>query len=155
MHPKIKSLSSLRKLRNQWKLGRKKVVFTNGCFDVLHFGHISYLRKAKSLGNILVIGLNTDASVKKLKGPSRPVNSEKDRAEILAELSSVDAIVFFGEDTPEKLIRELKPDVLVKGADWKKGAIVGGKFVESYGGCVKRIKFEPGRSTTNVLAKLK
>ncbi len=155
MHPKIKSLSALKKARNQWKNAGEKVVFTNGCFDILHFGHVSYLRKAKALGDRLIIGLNTDASVKKLKGPDRPVHHERDRAEVLAELASVDAIVFFGEDTPEKLIHALKPDVLVKGADWEKADIVGGKFVESYGGKVRRIKFEEGRSTTKTIEKLK
>ncbi|MBI4971877.1 MAG: D-glycero-beta-D-manno-heptose 1-phosphate adenylyltransferase [Candidatus Omnitrophica bacterium] len=154
MHSKVKSLSALQKLRNQWKRQSKKVVFTNGCFDVLHFGHVSYLRKAKAAGDVLILGLNNDASVRKIKGPDRPVNSEKDRAEVISELVSVDAVILFGEDTPEKLICALKPDVLVKGADWKKEDIVGGKFVESYGGSVKRIKFEPGRSTTKTLQKL-
>ena len=155
MHSKVKSLASLKKIRSSWKRQSKKVVFTNGCFDILHFGHVSYLRKAKAAGDVLVIGLNTDASVRKLKGPERPINSEKDRAEILSELASVDAVILFGEDTPEKLIHALKPDVLVKGADWKKEDIVGGKFVESCGGAVKRIKFELGRSTTKTLQKLK
>lgn len=154
MHPKIKSVSSLNKLRNQWRRQNKKVVFTNGCFDVLHFGHVSYLRKARSLGNVLVVGLNTDASIRKLKGPSRPVNSQKDRSEILAELASVDAVVFFSENTPEALIQKLRPDVLVKGADWKESEIIGGKFVTAYGGQVQRIKFEPGRSTSKILEKL-
>ena len=155
MHPKIKSLSALLKLRQLWKKKNEKVVFTNGCFDVLHFGHVSYLRKAKSLGHRLVVGLNNDASVRKIKGEGRPINSEKDRAEILSELESVDAVVLFGEETPEHLIQAVRPGVLVKGADWKKEQIVGADFVESYGGKVKRIQFEPGRSTTGTLAKLK
>ena len=155
MHPKIKSLSALKNLRNKWKKQKKQVVFTNGCFDVLHFGHVSYLRKAKSQGDVLIVGLNTDDSVKRLKGAGRPVNKELDRAEILSEFGCVDAVVFFREDTPEALIHMLKPDVLVKGADWKKEKIVGSRFVESYGGKVRRIKFEPGRSTTKTIEKLK
>lgn len=155
MHPKVKSLARLVKLRNEWKHRRKKVVFTNGCFDILHYGHVSYLRKARSLGDVLIVGLNRDSSVCKLKGPGRPVHSEIDRAEILAELSSVDAVVLFADATPEHLIRRLRPDVLVKGADWQKEKIVGADFVEANGGVVKRIRFEPGRSTTGTLQKLK
>ena len=140
-------------LGEQKKLG-KKIVFTNGCFDILHVGHLRYLRSARSLGDSLVVALNTDASTKRLKGPSRPVNNERDRAEILSGLECVDYIVFFSEDTPEKLIHSLKPDFLVKGGDWKKKDIVGSEFVESYGGKVLSLPFVKGFSTTGLLKKI-
>ena len=130
---------------------KKKVVFTNGCFDVLHVGHVRYLHRARSLGDLLVIGLNTDASVRRLKGPGRPVNSEKDRAEVLGSLASVDAVVLFDDPTPLALIRKVKPDWLVKGGDWKKKDIVGSDFVEGRGGKVRSLPFVKGFSTTAVL----
>ena len=131
----------------------KKVVFTNGCFDILHTGHVRYLYNARKLGDILVVGLNTDASVKKLKGPARPVNSQKDRAEVLGSLAVVDYTVLFSEPTPLDLIRVIQPDFLVKGGDWKKKDIVGSAFVESYGGQVKSLPFTRGFSTTGILEK--
>ena len=131
----------------------KRVVFTNGCFDILHVGHIRYLREAKSLGDILVVGLNSDASVRSLK-PGRPVNREADRAEVLAALSFVDHVVMFNEKTPEKLIKKIRPDVLVKGGDWKVKDIVGGDFVKSIGGKVKNIPFVKGYSTTSLIEKI-
>ena len=133
---------------------RKKVVFTNGCFDILHKGHVTYLQKARKLGDVLVVGINSDASVRRLKGPDRPVNNEKDRAFILGALECVDKVVMFSEDTPEKLIRRIRPDVLVKGGDWKKKDVVGAPFVESYGGTVRLIPFVKGFSTTGLLAKI-
>ena len=133
---------------------RKKVVFTNGCFDILHKGHVTYLQKARKLGDVLVVGINSDASVRRLKGPDRPVNNEKDRAFILGALECVDKVVMFSEDTPEKLIRRIRPDVLVKGGDWKKKDVVGALFVESYGGTVRLIPFVKGFSTTGLLAKI-
>lgn len=133
---------------------KKKIVFTNGCFDVLHVGHVRYLHQARSLGDALVIGLNTDASVRRLKGPSRPVNAEKDRAEVLGALASVDAVVLFDEPTPLSLIQKVKPDYLVKGGDWKKKDIVGSDFVESYGGKVRSLPFVQGFSTTAALEKI-
>jgi rfaE bifunctional protein nucleotidyltransferase chain/domain len=133
---------------------RKKVVFTNGCFDILHMGHVTYLEKARKLGDWLVVGVNSDASVRRLKGPSRPVNSQKDRARVLSSLRCVDRVVVFHEDTPEKLIRKIRPDVLVKGGDWKKQNVVGAGFVESYGGKVRLIKFVKGFSTTGLLSKI-
>ncbi len=133
---------------------RKKIVFTNGCFDILHKGHVTYLQKARKLGDVLIVGMNTDASVRRLKGSGRPVNSEKDRAFVLGSLRCVDKVVFFSEDTPEKLIRKVRPDVLVKGGDWKKENVVGAPFVESYGGKVKLIPFVKGFSTTGVLEKI-
>lgn len=152
--PKLQSLKSLRSILARLKKRGKKIVFTNGCFDIIHSGHVAYLRAAKKTGDILVLGLNTDRSVRAIKGPSRPLNHERDRAEVLSELQSVDFITFFGDPTPIKLIRALKPDVLVKGADWKKTQIAGWDVVESYGGKVRRIKLKKGRSTTNVLKKL-
>jgi D-beta-D-heptose 7-phosphate kinase/D-beta-D-heptose 1-phosphate adenosyltransferase len=133
----------------------KKIVFTNGCFDLLHVGHVRYLQEAKSLGDILVVGANSDASVKKLKGPSRPVQNENDRAEILAALGVVDYVVIFSEETPEKLIHQVKPNILTKGGDWKPENIVGGPFVMSYGGQVKSLQFVDGKSTTNLIEKSK
>ena len=132
----------------------KKVVFTNGCFDLLHIGHIKYLKEARSKGDILVVALNSDASVKRLKGPTRPIQNENDRSEILAALESVSATVIFTEDTPENIIKLIKPDVLVKGGDWKISQIVGGEFVQSYGGQVLSLVFIDGKSTTSIVAKI-
>lgn len=133
---------------------KAKLVFTNGCFDLLHIGHVRYLQSAKKLGNFLFIGINSDASVKKLKGPSRPVQAEDDRAEILAALSCVDAVSVFDEETPQNLIHLIKPDFLVKGGDWSKDQIVGSDFVESYGGTVKSLQFVDGKSTTKIIEKM-
>jgi rfaE bifunctional protein nucleotidyltransferase chain/domain len=133
---------------------RLKVVFTNGVFDILHRGHVKYLEKAKSYGDVLVVGLNSDASVRRLKGPKRPLQSQRDRAEILLGLKAVDYVVIFGEDTPAKLIEAIKPDVLVKGADYKLSEIVGAAFVKSLGGRVRRVRIVPGRSTSRLLKLL-
>jgi len=138
------------KLRRQ----HRKVVFTNGVFDVLHRGHVTYLAKAKAFGDILVVGLNSDKSVRRLKGPGRPLQKQGDRAAILSALRAVDYVVVFGEETPGKLIREIKPDVLVKGADYKISEIVGASFVKSIGGSVRRVRLTPGRSSSNLLKKL-
>lgn len=135
------------------KKGRR-VVFTNGTFDILHLGHVRYLQKARQQGDALVVGINSDASVRRYKGPHRPVNAQGDRLEVLAALECVDYVVLFGEDTPLKLICEIQPEVLVKGADWKKEDIVGAAEVESWGGTVKRIKFVDGRSTTGTIEKI-
>ncbi len=132
----------------------KKIVFTNGCFDLLHIGHVKYLKEAKSKGDFLVVGINADASVKRLKGPTRPIQNEIDRSEILAALESVDATVIFTEDTPENLIKMVRPDVLVKGGDWKINQIVGGEFVQSYGGQVLSLMFIDGKSTTSIVSKI-
>lgn len=134
--------------------GDKKVVFTNGCFDLLHKGHVSYLQKASELGDILVLGLNSDASVKRLKGEGRPINSQEDRASVLSALEAIDYIVIFDEDTPEKLIESIKPDVLVKGADYKKENVVGADFVEKHGGSVVLIDYIAGYSTTGIIDKM-
>jgi D-glycero-beta-D-manno-heptose 1-phosphate adenylyltransferase len=135
--------------------GQKKIVFTNGCFDILHVGHVRYLQEAKRLGDFLVVGVNTDASVKRLKGPTRPVQNESDRAEILSELRAVDAVVLFKEETPLDLIREIQPDVLVKGGDWPVESIVGHDIVTAKGGVVKSLSFVDGRSTTAIIERSK
>lgn len=140
---------------NGWKALGKKIVFTNGCFDILHHGHIDYLAKAASLGNILVIGLNTDASVKRLKGKERPLNNEQDRALLMAALVFVDAICLFDEDTPLELITALQPDVLAKGGDYTIDTIVGANIVQSNGGSVSVIPFVQGYSTTTLVERIK
>lgn len=135
------------------KSQNKKIVFTNGCFDLLHVGHVRYLQEARRLGDILVVGVNSDASVKVLKGPTRPVQSEADRAEILAALGCVDYTVVFNEDTPAKLIESVKPDILVKGGDWKPEQIVGADFVQKNGGKIMSLQFVDGKSTTKLIEK--
>lgn len=152
---KIKNLSEALELRQQWKQQNKRVVFTNGCFDILHLGHVDYLEKAKNTGDFLVVGLNTDASVRKLKGPSRPINNEYARARVLASLGFVDLVILFGEDTPLALITNLLPDVLVKGNDYTIDTIVGSKEVLSAGGEVKTIELVPDYSTTKIVGKWK
>lgn len=132
-----------------------RIVFTNGCFDLLHVGHIRYLQEARSLGEKLVVALNTDASVQKLKGPTRPVQQELDRAEIMAALACVDYVTLFGEETPLKLIEQIGPDILVKGGDWAPEKIVGSAFVLARGGEVKSLAFQPGRSTSSIIEKIK
>lgn len=136
------------------KSNNKKIVFTNGVFDILHVGHVSYLEKAKQLGDILVLGLNSDASVKKLKGESRPINNEIDRANVLLGLKSVDYVCIFDEETPLNLIKSVNPSVLVKGADYSIENIVGADFVQKNGGEVKTITFIEGKSTTSTIAKM-
>lgn len=133
----------------------KRIVFTNGVFDLIHVGHVEYLSKAKALGDILVVGVNRDKSVRRLKGLGRPLQPERDRAKIVAAFQAVDYVVLFSEDTPEKLIKQIKPDILVKGADYKVSEIVGADFVKSYGGSVRRIRLSPDRSTSRLLKKLK
>lgn len=135
------------------KRTNKKVVFTNGCFDLLHVGHVRYLKQARSLGDLLVVGLNTDASVKKIKGPTRPIQNEDDRGEILSSLECVDLVTLFDEPTPIELIQKVKPDFLVKGGDWKPETIVGFDFVSGYGGKVMSLNFIDGRSTTKIIEK--
>ena len=131
----------------------QKIVFTNGCFDLLHVGHIRYLQEARAQGDFLVVGVNSDASVKRLKGPTRPIQNESDRAEILSALGAVDAVVIFTEDTPANLIEAVRPNILVKGGDWKPDQIVGGPFVLSYGGEVRSLQFVDGKSTTKIIEK--
>lgn len=131
-----------------------KVVFTNGCFDILHVGHARYLSDARQLGDILIVGLNSDASVRGLKGPDRPIQDERDRAELLSFLGSVDYVVIFDQETPANLIEKVKPDVLVKGGDWQVEQIAGGKFVLARGGEVKLLPFHEGHSTTRLLKRI-
>lgn len=132
----------------------KKIVFTNGCFDILHVGHKRYLQQAAALGDILVVGVNSDASVRRLKGPSRPINPEQDRAEILCALGFIDYVVIFDEDTPYELIKKIQPDVLVKGGDYKPEEVVGRDIVEARGGKLALISFVEGKSTTNIIKKI-
>lgn len=133
----------------------KTVVFTNGVFDLLHPGHVRYLQQARALGDALIVGVNSDRSVRANKGPSRPINREDDRAEVLAALACVDAVVVFDADTPSELIRALLPDILVKGADWAADAIVGRDIVEARGGKVVRVAVEPGHATTAIIEKIR
>jgi len=151
---KIVSVETGAKLVEKWKL-EGEVVFTNGCFDILHLGHIDYLEKAKQLGSRLVVGLNTDASVKRLKGPERPLNNEYARARMLAALDCTDAVILFDEPTPLELITDIKPDVLVKGSDYTVDKIVGADFVIENGGSVKTIDLVQGYSTTGIIEKIK
>ena len=131
----------------------KKVVFTNGCFDILHAGHVTYLEKARKMGDILIVALNTDASTKRLKGPSRPVNTLDDRAKVIAALESVTVVTWFDEDTPIRLIKELMPDVLVKGGDYKAENVVGFQEVKDGGGSTKIIPFLEGHSTSLIIER--
>lgn len=133
---------------------QKKIVFTNGCFDILHVGHKRYLQQAATLGDILVVGVNSDASVRRLKGPTRPVNNEQDRAEMLSALGFIDYVVIFDEDTPYELIKKIQPDVLVKGGDYKPEEVVGRDIVEARGGRLELISFVEGKSTTNIIKKI-
>lgn len=154
MREKIISLRRARILCEQLRCKKKTIVFTNGCFDILHLGHVRYLQAARKCGDVLIVGLNTDVSVRRLKGNDRPLNQEKHRAEVLAALSCVDYVVLFNDDTPYELIRALQPDVLAKGSDYQHGEIVGEDIVRERGGCVKRIRLEKGLSTTNVIKKI-
>ena len=140
-------------LRLEWRRAGKKVVFTNGCYDILHPGHIRLLESARSLGDILILALNTDASVQRLKGPTRPLISQDQRAELAAALEAVDAVTFFDEDTPRELIAAVLPDVLIKGADWAH-FIAGREEVEAAGGKVLALPLEPGYSTTGILEEV-
>jgi rfaE bifunctional protein nucleotidyltransferase chain/domain len=148
------SKKNLQTILRTLKKKRKTVVFTNGVFDIIHRGHIDYLHKAKSSGDVLIVGLNSDASVNRLKGKKRPLQKQADRAAILASLKPVDYVVLFGEDTPARLIEFIKPDVLVKGSDYKVSQIVGADFVKSCGGKVRRVKLSAGRSTSGLIRKL-
>lgn len=152
---KILDADQLRRSLNLWRFQQKRIVFTNGCFDILHLGHVDYLAKASDLGDILVIGLNTDTSVSRIKGPDRPVNDEQARARLLAALQFVDAVVLFDEATPYELIKKVQPDVLVKGKDYKAEEVVGYDIVTAKGGHVETIDLVEGYSTTALIDKLK
>lgn len=139
--------------RTDWRRENKTVVFTNGCYDILHPGHIRLLEQARSLGDVLILALNTDASVARLKGPTRPLIDQQERAEMAMALEAVDAVTFFDEDTPRELIAEVLPDILIKGADWAH-FIAGREEVEAAGGKVMALALEPGYSTTNIVEEL-
>lgn len=147
----IVNLNTLKKIVSKLKQQNKKIVFTNGCFDIIHTGHIKLLKKAKNLGDVLIVGLNTDNSIKKLKGNSRPINSQNDRAAVLDSIKYVDYIVFFDELTPYKLITELKPDIVVKGGDYKTKDIVGWGIVPK----IVKVRLVAGKSTTNIISRIK
>jgi len=147
----ILDIKNFLEIRERLKKENKTLVFTNGCFDVLHAGHVDYLKKARELGDALILGLNSDASIKNIKGPNRPIVPQNERAFVLANLKPVDYVIYFDEDTPEKLIHKIIPDVLVKGADWAIENVVGKNIVEKHGGCVKTIKFVHKQSTTNII----
>lgn len=149
------SLSELTQQRHAWKSSRKKVVFTNGVFDILHRGHVEYLAAAKSLGDVLIVAVNSDASVRKIKGPLRPVVGESDRAFLIAQLVPVDAVCIFDQETPFDIISTVLPDVLVKGADWNVSEVVGKDVVERSGGKVQTVPLVPQRSTTNIITRIR
>ncbi len=151
---KIHSNEQLVKTLAQWRSAGDRIVFTNGCFDILHFGHLHYLADARALGERLVVGLNSEASVRRLKGPTRPINDELTRTHLLAALEVVDAVVVFEEDTPLELIKLVQPDILVKGGDWKPEQIVGSDLVLASGGQVLSLPFVEGYSTTNIELKI-
>ena len=150
----IKTLEEIVEIRKQFRAENKKVVFTNGVFDILHSGHVDYLAKSKALGDILIVGLNSDKSVKNIKGDKRPIISQENRTIILASLKPVDFVVLFDEDTPAKLIEAIIPDILVKGADWATDKIVGRETVIKNGGEVKNIKFVNEQSTSKIIQKI-
>jgi len=151
----IKSQKEIKEIRNQLKNSNKKVVFTNGCFDLIHSGHVDYLVKAKEMGDILIVALNTDQSVTRIKGEKRPILKQEERAFIVSNLKPVDYVTFFEEDTPAEIINELIPDILVKGADWSIDKIVGKEIVEANGGEVKTIKFVNDQSTSKIIQLIK
>lgn len=155
IYSKITPFEELSRLTQQWKAEEENIVFTNGCFDLIHRGHIDYLAKAAALGTRLIIGLNTDGSVRRLKGAGRPFQDEMTRAIILAALFFVDKVVLFDTDTPYELIKEIMPDVLVKGNDYTPEEIVGYDIVTSYGGMVKTLEYIEGHSTTLLVSKIK
>jgi len=152
---KIQSLKQLKYTVASWQIRPCRVVFTNGCFDILHIGHIHYLQDAKSLGDKLIVGINSDRSVKKLKGKDRPINNEMDRAMVMAALGVVDGVIIFNEETPLHLIEELNPEILVKGGDWPLDKIVGAEHVINNGGEVFSLPFVTGYSTSNIIQKIK
>jgi len=143
------------RLVNDLRASGKTIVFTNGVFDLLHIGHLRYLQEAKRLGDALLVGVNSDRSVRFLKGSGRPITAEEERAEVLAALTCVDGVVIFDEETPRDLIQAIQPDVLVKGSDWAEDAIVGRDIVEARGGRVVRVAIQPGHSTTGIVEKIK
>lgn len=154
LNQKIVTIDALQKMIKVWELSGQKIVFTNGCFDIIHPGHIAILTAAAEQGNRLIVGLNTDASVKRLKGEERPINKENARAIVLSALAFVDAVVLFDEDTPYELIQKIQPDVLVKGGDYKIETIVGADIVQQKGGTVFIVPTVPNNSTTDIIGKI-
>ncbi len=150
----ILELKELTKVIDAHKAGGRKIVFTNGCFDIIHAGHVRYLRDAKALGDILVVAMNSDSSIREIKGPKRPINPQAGRADVLSELSSIDYVAVFDEPTPLKVIETVKPDILVKGEDWGEGEIVGADVVKAAGGSVVMIKLVEGVSTTTIIKRI-
>jgi len=155
MMKKKKNFTEIKNIVNKLKKKGKKIVFTNGCFDILHTGHIKLLKKAKGLGDILIVGINKDSSIKKLKGKGRPIMDEKQRIEIISAIEFVDYVVPFGQTTPENLIRIIKPDIIVKGGDYKKDEVIGKDIVEKYGGKVYIFPLLKNISTTKIINKIK
>jgi len=145
------TLTRLRSIRSKLKERGRSVVFTNGCFDLIHKGHLDYLKKSKSFGDVLIVAVNSDSSVRKVKGKGRPILPQKDRAEIIAALEPVDYVFIFNEETPLRVINVLKPDILVKGADYRLSEIVGAREMKSWGGQVKRVKLTQGRGTREII----
>jgi len=154
LYKKIKKHIALKQITNRLKKRGKKIAFTNGCFDIIHYGHVKYLEDAKKKTDILMVAVNSDSSVKRLKGNKRPLYPLRDRMRIIASLSSVDYVTSFDEDTPAEIIRFLKPDLVIKGADYKIKDIVGSAIVKSYGGKVRRIKYIKGYSVTGLIDKI-
>ncbi|MCA9407918.1 MAG: D-glycero-beta-D-manno-heptose 1-phosphate adenylyltransferase [Candidatus Omnitrophica bacterium] len=151
---KIVTLTTLKRKLTQLRKEGEKIAFTNGCFDILHYGHVSYLEAAKKKSRILIVGLNSDSSIRRIKGADRPILPQVQRAVVLAALACIDFVIIFNEDTPLKLIKALKPDVLIKGADWKNKGIVGEDVVLDNGGKIEYIKYIPNASTTNVIERI-
>lgn len=151
---KIVDIKSIKKLSEKIRKEKKTIVFTNGCFDILHAGHVEYLKKSSEFGDVLVLGLNSDYSVRMIKGEKRPVICQEQRALVISSLSCVDYVVLFDEPDPENLIKTVKPDILVKGADWSEDQIIGADFVKAEGGRIKRIEFEHKISTTQIIKKI-
>lgn len=151
---KIKKKEEISHIAEKLKAENKVIVFTNGCFDILHSGHIKYLYDAKKLGDILIVGLNSDSSIKRIKGEKRPIINQEERAYIISALEMIDFIVIFDDDTPYELIKCIKPNILVKGGDWDIEKIVGKDIVESYGGKVLNIPFVEGKSTSNIIQRI-
>ncbi len=151
---KIKEEKKLKKIVQRLRRKGKRIVFTNGCFDILHYGHIKYLESAKGYGDVLIVAVNSDSSVRKLKGKSRPINNQTERTNIVASLGCVDYVTVFKEPTPYRMIKNLKPDYLIKGADWKKEDIIGRDIVASYGGKVGVVPFIKNYSTTDLIRKI-
>jgi len=152
--PKVRTLDNLKKIRNRLRRQGKTVVFTNGCFDLIHGGHIALFKKAKACGDVLIVALNTDASIRKLKGPSRPIFPLRERFEVLSAVADIDYLTSFTEATPRKIVAAILPDVLVKGGDWGTGEIVGRAEVEAAGGRVVRAPYLKGHSSTNIIRKI-